>query len=43
MKLKTLFLTMLVAIPALAAGATALADKDCACGSCACGNACACE
>lgn len=43
MKIKTLILSMLVAIPALAAGANAL-SKDCACGSsCACGNACACE
>jgi hypothetical protein len=43
MKLKTLFLSMLVAIPALAAGANALAGKDCSCPECACGNACACE
>jgi hypothetical protein len=43
MKLKTIFLAMLVAVPALAAGANALVGKDCGCPGCACGSACACE
>lgn len=42
MKIKTLILSLIVAIPALAAGANAM-SKDCACSTCACGDACACE
>jgi hypothetical protein len=43
MKMKTIVLAMLVAVPALAASAHALMGKDCSCPECACENACACE
>jgi hypothetical protein len=41
MKLRTILLSLLVAVPAFAAGVDAV--SDCFCGdSCPCGNACGC-
>jgi hypothetical protein len=42
MKLKTLILALVIAVPALAAGANALLPSTCGCGDCACGGACDC-
>lgn len=41
MKLKTILLSLFVAIPCLAAGASAVSD-DCGCPACDCAGACDC-